>query len=68
MLLLQACTEMIMPMCADGVNDMFEPSPWNLEEYVESCRYYYQAEARANIVKHIYGGKHISAVSNIIFR
>ena len=25
----QACTEMVMPMCFDGVNDMFENAPWN---------------------------------------
>ena len=22
---LQACTEMVMPMCSDGIHDMFQP-------------------------------------------
>ena len=23
---------MVMPFCYDGINDMFEPHPWNLQE------------------------------------
>ena len=36
--LLQACTEMVMPSCSDGVNDMFEPGPWNYTHYAAVCQ------------------------------
>ncbi len=28
---------MVMPMCYDGVNDMFEAAPWNLTQYETAC-------------------------------
>ncbi|KAL7983099.1 hypothetical protein Chor_010441 [Crotalus horridus] len=35
----KACTEMVMPMCSDGINDMFEPQKWDFHAYSEdSCR------------------------------
>uniref|UniRef100_F1MAU4 Lysosomal Pro-X carboxypeptidase n=1 Tax=Bos taurus TaxID=9913 RepID=F1MAU4_BOVIN len=33
----QACTEMVMPTCSDGVDDMFEPHSWNMKEYSDDC-------------------------------
>ncbi|KAJ9593964.1 hypothetical protein L9F63_014605 [Diploptera punctata] len=33
----QSCTEMVMPMCTDGVNDMFEPSVWDFAKFSEEC-------------------------------
>ena len=33
----QACTEMVMPMCSDGINDFFEPTKWDLKTYSDEC-------------------------------
>ncbi|GAB6029669.1 hypothetical protein CHUAL_005401 [Chamberlinius hualienensis] len=63
----QACTEMIMPFCSDGINDMFFPTEWNLTAYDESCKAIYQSEPRPFMTILEYGGKNITAASNIIF-
>ena len=34
---LQACSEMVMPICSDNVNDMFEFQPWSLPKYTSKC-------------------------------
>ena len=36
-LVLQACTEMVMPMCSNGIDDFFPPSVWNFTSYSEEC-------------------------------
>ncbi|KAF0313378.1 Lysosomal Pro-X carboxypeptidase [Amphibalanus amphitrite] len=63
----QACTEMIMPMCNDGINDMFYPSPWNLTEYTADCKRRYGAPSRPLMAPLIYGGINLTASSNIVF-
>ena len=32
----QACTQMVMPSCSTGVNDMFPPSKWDYQSYAQS--------------------------------
>ena len=34
----QACSEMVMPFCYDGVNDMFESKGWDLEQFAKDCK------------------------------
>jgi lysosomal Pro-X carboxypeptidase len=68
----QACTEMVMPMSADGVNDMFPPSPWNLTSYAQGCEtqqpgQLWTATPRPTWVETYYGGRAILPASNIIF-
>lgn len=63
----QACTEMIMPMCSDGVSDMFRPEPWNLTAYAEDCKKTYDVTIQPDLIQTMYGGKNITAHSNIIF-
>ncbi|EDO36007.1 predicted protein, partial [Nematostella vectensis] len=63
----QACTEMVMPMCSDGVNDMFKPVKWDFEAFAESCQGSYGVKPRQYWVEVQYGGRDISAHSNIIF-
>lgn len=64
----QACTEMVMPICSDGVNDMFEPRPWNLDEYTKDCVKQYSVKPQPNLVCEQYGCKDLSTATNIIFR
>lgn len=63
----QACTEMVMPMCSDGIHDMFEPTTWNLTEFTEGCKKRWNVTSRPNWMITQYGGKDIAAASNIIF-
>ncbi|KAH0625232.1 hypothetical protein JD844_033542 [Phrynosoma platyrhinos] len=63
----QACTEMVMPMCSDGVNDMFEPQKWDFHKYSEECFKIWGVRPRPSWILTSYGGKNISAHSNIIF-
>ncbi|XP_075707502.1 lysosomal Pro-X carboxypeptidase [Rhinoderma darwinii] len=63
----QACTEMVMPFCSDGVTDMFEPQTWNFEAFSDECYKQWGIRPRPEWITSMYGGKNISAASNIIF-
>ncbi|PKU33201.1 lysosomal pro-x carboxypeptidase [Limosa lapponica baueri] len=63
----QACTEMVMPMCTDGVNDMFEPQKWDFDALSEECYRLWGVRPRPSWILSMYGGKNISSHSNIVF-
>lgn len=63
----QACTEMVMPMCANGINDMFEPSKWNFKQYSDNCYNQFKVRPVVDMAVHNYNGKNIHTASNIIF-
>uniref|UniRef100_A0A8C5EBN4 Lysosomal Pro-X carboxypeptidase n=1 Tax=Gouania willdenowi TaxID=441366 RepID=A0A8C5EBN4_GOUWI len=63
----QACTEMVMPMCTDGVHDMFEPEEWNFQAFSEECYGMFGVRPRADWAETVYGGKEVKAHSNIVF-
>ncbi|XP_023323387.1 lysosomal Pro-X carboxypeptidase [Eurytemora carolleeae] len=63
----QACSEMVMPFCYDGVNDMFESKGWDLEQFSKDCKETWGVEPRPNMANLIYGGRDVSSASNIIF-
>ncbi|KAK0088072.1 hypothetical protein PV325_013260 [Microctonus aethiopoides] len=63
----QACTEMVMPMCNDGINDMFEPQEWNFAEYASGCQKLYNVTPNPDIICQTYGCSDLSTVTNIIF-
>ncbi|XP_071087061.1 lysosomal Pro-X carboxypeptidase-like [Haliotis cracherodii] len=62
----QACTEMVMPDCADS-SSMFEPTTWNFTSFSNSCFSSYKIRPRQDWVATQYGGKDIEAPTNIIF-
>ena len=64
----QACTEMIMPMCFDGVADMFEKAEWNETEVIETCQAKWKVKPRIKMADIMYGSKELHGSSNIIFR
>lgn len=63
----QSCTEMVMPICSDGINDMFEPQPFSVDDFVSSCKSRWGVETRPDNVRTLYGDRDLSASSNIIF-
>jgi len=66
----QACTEMVMPICTDGINDMFEPTAWNIADYNSTCFKKYSVSSQPYLVCEQYGcsKEQITSASNIIFR
>jgi len=63
----QACTEMIMPMCFDGIADMFEKAPWNETEVIEICQAKWKVKPRVKMADIMYGARELHGASNIIF-
>jgi lysosomal Pro-X carboxypeptidase len=64
----QACTEMVMPMCSEpGPNNMFLAMPWDFAAYSENCYLQFGVTPQEYLVEMEYGGKNISAISNIVF-
>ncbi|CAL1674146.1 unnamed protein product [Lasius platythorax] len=63
----QACTEMVMPMCTDGVNDMFEPAEWNFKEYNNTCFKKYSVSSQPYLACQQFGCKNLNTVTNINF-
>ncbi|KAH3842718.1 hypothetical protein DPMN_116222 [Dreissena polymorpha] len=63
----QSCTEMVMPMCADGESDMFEPKSWNFTDFSEQCYKQWKTRPQENWITTEYWGKQLQYASNIIF-
>uniref|UniRef100_A0A673WEA9 Lysosomal Pro-X carboxypeptidase n=1 Tax=Salmo trutta TaxID=8032 RepID=A0A673WEA9_SALTR len=63
----QACTEMVMPLCTDGIQDMFEPQDWNFQAFSDECHSLFGVRPRADWADTVYGGLDIASHSNIIF-
>ncbi|XP_036283791.1 lysosomal Pro-X carboxypeptidase [Pipistrellus kuhlii] len=63
----QACTEMVMPFCTNGVDDMFEPFLWDLKTFSDDCFKQWGVKPRPSWITSMYGGKDISSHTNIIF-
>ncbi|XP_053975185.1 lysosomal Pro-X carboxypeptidase [Hylaeus volcanicus] len=63
----QVCTEMVMPSCMNGVNDMFEPDSWNFDEYTKDCMQQYSIKPQQNLACEEYGCADLSTATNIVF-
>ena len=59
---------MVMPMCSDGKSDMFELNIWNYSATARDCKKRWGVEPRPKWIINQFGGKDLSAASNIIFR
>lgn len=63
----QACSEMVMPFCNDGVSDMFQPKPWNYDEFAKDCVDTWGVVPRPQMANMMFGGRKLKSASNIIF-
>ncbi|XP_059643915.1 uncharacterized protein LOC132285736 [Cornus florida] len=68
----QTCSEMVMPIGRDSNDTMFQPSPFNLNDFINECKDSYGVPPRPHWVTTYYGGHDIKLVlqrfaSNIIF-
>ncbi|CAN8010442.1 unnamed protein product, partial [Ixodes pacificus] len=64
---IQSCNEMVMPMCSNGKTDMFFDNPWIIENVTARCQKKFGLTPDVHKAALLYGGKNISAASNIIF-
>ncbi|KAM7330528.1 hypothetical protein ACRRTK_009717 [Alexandromys fortis] len=64
----QTCTEIILPFCTNGIDDMFEARAWDLDRYSDDCYKQWGVRPRPSWITTLYGGKDIHSHSNIIFR
>jgi lysosomal Pro-X carboxypeptidase len=66
-----ACTEMIMPMEKNGLTDMFNPEPWDLNKFTNECKNNFESDIRPNWIFNFYGGrnflKETENYSNIVY-
>jgi lysosomal Pro-X carboxypeptidase len=67
----QACTQMIFPLSKNGISDMFNPYPWNEEEYKTHCDIIWKGPFNPKWPFNYYGGRDFKAdskgFSNIFF-
>lgn len=66
----QSCTEFVMPMCSDGLNDMFEKQTWDYQAFSDACFAQWGARPRLEWPYIEYGGKNLTDFryfSNIAF-
>jgi lysosomal Pro-X carboxypeptidase len=63
----QSCTEMVMPFCYDGTNDMFEAQAWDMDQYTKDCQETWGVTPRPSLANTLYGGRSLEAASNIVF-
>ena len=56
-----------MPMCSDGILDMFPKKDWDYQKYSDECFAKYSVRPRDNMAITNYGGKFLIGVSNIVF-
>ena len=56
----QSCTEFVMPMCSDGVNDMFEKVPWDFKAFSDECYAQWGGRPRFEWPYIEYGGKNLT--------
>jgi len=64
---LQSCTEMVMPLCSNHKQDMFEAQAWNLTEYSQGCLARWRTAPEPFKMQHVYGGRDVGAATNIVF-
>ncbi|XP_078048841.1 lysosomal Pro-X carboxypeptidase [Augochlora pura] len=63
----QSCTEMVMPTCADGINDMFESEEWNFDAYAKECEKQFSVKPQPDKICKQYGCADLSTATNIVF-
>lgn len=58
---------MVLPVCSNGVTDMFEPNAWNITSYSLNCKKQFGVYSDVEKALILFGGDHIKTASNIIF-
>lgn len=63
----QVCNEMVMPMCSDNINDMFQKTDWDLSAYKKDCIQNFGTSPDEFWEIKVFGGKEFSLQATNIF-
>lgn len=63
----QSCTETVMPICSNGVDDFFEVQDFNLTAIESECKAKFGVQLDPNKVRMEYGLKDLRAATNVVF-
>ncbi|KAL8170907.1 hypothetical protein V2J09_022711 [Rumex salicifolius] len=68
----QTCSDMVIPVGIGPINEMFQPQPFNMSEYMTYCNSTYDVLPRPHWMTTYFGGQNIKLIlkrfgSNIIF-
>ncbi len=59
---------MTNPICADGKQDMFPPTPWDAIAFSDSCYKNYGVRPRMQWAGIQFWAKNLQSLTNVIFR
>ena len=68
--LYQSCTEFLMPICSNGIGDMFDIQPWNFQAWSDYCFAQWKVRPRSEWQYMQFGGQTLADFrydSNIVF-
>jgi lysosomal Pro-X carboxypeptidase len=63
----QTCTEFVLPIGSNGVDDMFGNNPWDINKFAAQCLQKWGTVIRPGWIPLWSGADHLKASSNIIF-
>ena len=63
----QSCSEMLYPLCSDGVHDMYYKSSWDVKAMARICEKSWRVKPDLSRITLQYGDRDISEHSNIAF-
>lgn len=64
---IQTCTDMLMPICSNGVSHLFERADFDLNQVKNDCKQQFGIIPDEQYAVRTFGGKNIKSASNIIF-
>ncbi|CAN8028143.1 unnamed protein product, partial [Ixodes persulcatus] len=63
----QTCSELVMPQCSDGVDDMFPPKTWDAKKLAKRCQQRFGVTPDPGRLRILYGGSDMGGITNLIF-
>lgn len=65
--LYQQCTEFVLPLCGDGVADMFYPTEWDYAKFCQKCRLQFGVHPEVDRLVRALGGFNLCGTTRVFF-
>lgn len=65
--LFQQCTEFALPLCGDGIVDMFYPTEWDNDKFDHKCRLLFGVKPKVDRLVRAMGGANLCGTSKVFF-
>ncbi|XP_075527715.1 lysosomal Pro-X carboxypeptidase-like [Dermacentor variabilis] len=65
--LFQQCTEFALPLCGDGVADMFYPTEWDYVKFYQKCGLLFGVTSKVDRLVQAMGGANLCGTSKVFF-